>query len=58
MMPNRTKRAGKINQWLWRQVERHQRRPRWERLFIKTMWVIGGMAVIYFWISTWDCPIC
>jgi hypothetical protein len=50
--------AGRINQWLWLHVERHQRQPRWQRLLITTLWVIGATAVVYFWMSAWDCPIC
>jgi hypothetical protein len=57
-MSNKTRSAGTVNQWLWRQVERHQRRPNWQRMLIRVLWVVVATAVVYLWISMWDCPIC
>ena len=57
-MSNDTRPTSKINQWLWRRFERHQRRPRWQRELINVFWVVIATAVVYLWVTTWDCPIC
>lgn len=57
-MSNDTRPTSKINQWLWRRFEHHQRRPLWQRELIKVLWVVIATAVVYLWVTTWDCPIC
>jgi hypothetical protein len=58
MISNEMKSAGRINQWLWRHVERHQRRPRWQRVLVNALWTFVAMAAVFVWLSVWDCPIC
>lgn len=57
-MANESQSSSRFNQWLWRHVERQQRRPRWQRMVFTTLLVVLVVTLAYLWVTTWDCAIC
>lgn len=51
-------RSSRLNEFLWRHLRAHQRRPAWQRYLVRTIWFVGAVTLLYLWMSTFDCPIC
>jgi len=47
-----------FSKWLWRHVERHRQRPRWQRIVLNVAWFVLVFGAVYVWTTMWDCQIC
>jgi hypothetical protein len=43
---------------LWRLVDRVHRLPAWKRTTLIGIWVLAITALVYFWMTAFDCPFC
>jgi hypothetical protein len=48
----------RFNDFLWRHVAAVRRLPRWQQVSLMVAWVLLVVAAVYFWTSSFDCPMC